>query len=776
MRLLPPSSSPSGYAKRSSWLALAVLIAVSPAARAGASAPFRLQGRVTDGSGAAVRNAQIELDVPGLPAVSTTSGSDGGFEIDGVAAPSAELIVRAPGFREMRRHWEASNARVEVKLTPAGAQQEITVSATRAGIPLSDAPASVIIVAGDDLRTRAAPALDDALRLVPGFSLFRRSGSRFANPTTLGASLRGVGSSGASRAVTLVDGVPLNDPFGGWVYWDRVPFEDIGRVEVVRGGASALYGADALAGVVSIARPPARENTLSLTADFGSQNQAEVSARASGKAGPWAGSIAGEAFTTDGYVVVEPASRGRVDTPANSQHRSLEVGAERRFGQTASIFARGSLFRDARHNGTPLQANSAGIGDFVVGGQADTPSAGSLALRVFGMGENFSQSFTSVATDRNSEALTRTQQAPAQQAGLSLQWWRAAGPHTLVAGFEGRDVRGHSDELGYSPAGVATSESDGGGRQRYAGLFVGDLWHAAPRLTLNLSSRYDHWSNTDALRRARPLAGAGARAFAITPFADRSEDAFSPRAGLVYRVNSAVGGRAGGYTAFRAPTLNELYRSFRVGNVVTNANENLRAETLTGGEGGVAIDAGGLTLRSVFFWAEVDQPIASVTLSSTPALITRQRQNLGSTRSRGLDVDAQATVLRRIQLFAGYEYANAEVVSFAADRSLQGLDVPQAPRHQFTFSARYSAPHRPAAAVQGRWAGRQFDDDRNQFPLNSFFTLDAFVSCPVHRNAELFAAVENIFDARYDVARTPVRTIGPPVIARGGVRLRFGNR
>ena len=74
------------------------------------------------------------------------------------------------------------------------------------------------------VRLAAAPvALDDVLRQIPGFTLFRRSGSRTANPTAQGPSLRGIGGSGASRALVLADGVPLNDPFGGWVAWGRVP-------------------------------------------------------------------------------------------------------------------------------------------------------------------------------------------------------------------------------------------------------------------------------------------------------------------------------------------------------------------------------------------------------------------------------------------------------------------------------------------------------------------------------------------------------------------------
>src|SRR5260370_18656107 len=88
--------------------------------------------------------------------------------------------------------------------------------------------------------------LDDLLRQVPGFSLFRRSTSRVANPTTQGVSLRGLGASGPSRALVLEDGIPVVDPFGGWVYWDRIPRAELSSDEVFRGGSSSLYGSNAL--------------------------------------------------------------------------------------------------------------------------------------------------------------------------------------------------------------------------------------------------------------------------------------------------------------------------------------------------------------------------------------------------------------------------------------------------------------------------------------------------------------------------------------------------
>ena len=199
--------------------------------------------------------------------------------------------------------------------------------------------------------------------------------------------------------------------------------------------------------------------------------------------------------------------------------------------------------------------------------------------------------------------------------------------------------------------------------------------------------------------------------------------------------------------AFRAPTLNELYRSFRVGNVLTLANENLRAERLTGGEAGLRITDQNqrLSLRGGFFWNDITRPVANVTLSTTPALITRQRQNLGRTRSRGVELQADAKLTQSWNVSTSYLFAAAEVIQFPANTALVGLQLPQVPRHQFTFQSQYINPKFITIGFQARASSSQFDDDLNQFRLDPYFTLDAFVSRQLNQRVSVFFATENVF-------------------------------
>lgn len=629
---------------------------------------------------------------------------------------------------------------------------EVTVTATRTEQRLGETAASVVVLSSEELAATAAPTVDDALRQVPGFSLFRRAGSRFANPTAQGATLRGLGGSGTSRALVLADGVPLNDPFGGWIYWARVPRAALERVEVLRGAGSDLYGSGALAGVIQLLRRDAATPGLFAEASYGEHETPEGTAFGAWTRGSWGASLAAEGFRTNGYVLVDPAERGPVDVAASSRHSTAELTVERRVSERGRLFARGSWFDEERGNGTPLQRNDTEVRQWSAGGDW-TLGGGALSLRLSGGDQDFHQTFTAVSADRTTERLTRSQSVPSDFAGLFLQGSRPLGDrHALVGGLEAREVRGTSDEIIVTPGGSRPESA--GGRQRTTGLFLEDVIRATPRLTLTLGGRMDLWTNDEE--------GGD----------EREESAFSPRASVLFQATERWAWTASAYRAFRAPTLNELYRAFRVGDALTLANPDLRAERLTGGETGAlwTHSGGRLTARTTLFWMEVEQTIANVTLTTEPGLITRQRRNLGRTRSRGMEAEATARA-GRWTLSGGYLFADAQAESAPAEPGLEGLRLPQVPRHQANLQVRFDDPRLASVGLQARWSDAQFDDDLNRFRLGSFATLDAIVSRPLGRGISIFAAAENLLDERFDIGRTPVRTLGPPRTVRAGVRL-----
>jgi len=737
----------------------------------------RVEGVVTDQNGAPISGAEVTFSGKAAP-VTRATDAEGRFVFD-AEGDSAMLTIRARGFETASRVWKVTDqdsARVKITLNAERLSEQMTVTASRTETRVSDTAASVAMLSAEDLSTTSALTLDDALRQIPGFSLLRRSGSRTANPTSQGVSFRGVGPSGASRAVVLADGIPINDPFGGWVFWGRVPRESLSRIEVVQGGASSLYGTGALGGVINLIGRDARDSALSFETSYGNEQTPDVSLFAGGRLFQWAAQLSAEAFHTDGYVLVDEAERGRVDTKAGAEHKTLDLTLERLISDRGRIFLRGSLFDESRENGTPLQTNNTYIRQVSLGSDLQSTRAGSFSARVFALTEIYNQDFTSIAADRNSETLTRSQRVPAQEVGTLTQWSRAAGSRqTFVAGVDAREVRGASDELVFV-AGRVTSSVGSGGRERTIGVFAQDMIRITPRWLLTLGVRGDRWRNYDALSSSRPLPAQ--TPVTNTRFADRIETAFSPRVSLLHKLTDNISLKVSGYRAFRAPTLNELYRSFRVGSVLTLANDKLRAERLTGGEAGASVEAFDkkLNVRGTFFWSEIIRPVANVTLTVTPALITRQRQNLGRTRSRGVEVEAEARITNTVNISGGYQFLDATVLKFPANTSLEGLLIPQVPRHLLTFQARYSNPRRLTVSFQGRAGGSQFDDDQNQFRLDRYFTLDAFASRSLGHGVEVFGALENLTGQRYDIGRTPLLTVGPPLLARIGVRFHLGSR
>ncbi len=303
-----------------------------------------------------------------------------------------------------------------------------------------------------------------------------------------------------------------------------------------------------------------------------------------------------------------------------------------------------------------------------------------------------------------------------------------------------------------------------------SGAFVQNMVRLSSRLLVTLGLRYDNWDNYDAQSRTVPLVSTIRPNF--TAFADQSRHAFSPRLALLLNASRHVAFTASGYKSFRAPTLNELYRGFRLGNTLTLANSQLRAERLTGAEAGANLYLGRTRMHTAFFWMQVSDPIANVTLTTTPALITNQRQNLGLTRSRGVEAEAQWT-LRKLDLTAGYQFVDAKVMSFSANPKLVGLQIPQTAPHQFTLQTRYTLPAGWVVAAQARALSSQFEDDLNRLPLDSYFQLDGYASKRLRKGVEAFVAVENIFNSRAMVGRTPVTTLGPPILARAGFKLHF---
>ena len=729
-----------------------------------------LRGSVRDQQGNVIAGAEVVLSANGRE-LRTQTGPDGSFAFPQVAAIRARIRTRV-GLSSAETSVDLATTR-EIGLVVAISSRRETINVTATRFPLpSDSTPEVRRLPEAAIVHNPALSLDEILRDIPSFTLFRRTPGWSANPTSQGVSLRGLGASGASRALVLADGVPLNDPFGGWVYWNQVPRTELEAIEVAAGPESDVYGTDALGGAIQLLRRPVQDRYAVMDTSFANLVTPNGSASGGVRIGDWTMQAAAQGFRTNGYVPVLPLDRGAVDSVVQSEFAGGEAAVERMVGQRGRVFLRGGYYAEARQNGTLLQTNNANLRDLSIGSDWATGTNSRLTVRVFGGDENLGQSFTAVSSDRNSETLTRLQSVPAHQFGSSVEWSGTVGGQTLFVSGDGRRIVGESDEIACA-LGIPSASLANGGSQNLYGITGQAYLHPHPRVLVSVGARVDHWTNADGFSSSAPFSAGSTPT--VNRFADRNETAFSPKVGLQLRISDRVRFFGSASRAFRAPTLNELYRSFRVGNVLTLANKDLRAEELTGYETGIRVRAGEhATLQGSWFWNRIDRPVANVTQAVTPALITRQRENLGQTRSRGVDTLFNWSPRAFVGLTAAYVYTRATVTDFPGSPNLIGAWVPQVPRHTATAQVHFSRPRMGVIALQARYQGKQFDDDQNLLPLAGFFTLDAYASHAVGRGVEIYVGAENMLDRRYQVGRTPVLTIGPPAMAKVGLRWSFG--
>src|SRR5437870_2968316 len=287
-----------------------------------------------------------------------------------------------------------------VAVSPAAAQapddatrlEPVVVTVTRMEQKAGEAPARVTVLTRDDIEHSASQTVDDLLRQVPGFSLFRRSSSLVTHPTTQGLSLRGIGPSGTSRALVLVDGVPANDPFGGWVYWSRIPMQGIEQIEVVRGGGSSAWGNYALGGVVHVLTRRPTERAVFFDGSYGTRDTMNFDLLLHEVQGPLRLTLEGNYFDTGGYPVVKESRRGSIDIDADSRHTTFNGRVELVASPEASLFVSGTYFDEERGNGTPLQLNRTGSGSAAVGGRLGTLDDGEWRLTLFADDQKFRRS------------------------------------------------------------------------------------------------------------------------------------------------------------------------------------------------------------------------------------------------------------------------------------------------------------------------------------------------------------------------------------------------
>ena len=709
--------------------------------------PMAFSGVVTDSTGAVVAGAVVTVTFADTRQ-EVLSATDGTWTTSVPAGQQTVGVrVTAAGFASTERAVTLPAATVRVELRPQGIAESVTVSADMAPARLA-IESSVTSIDRSAIAASPALRLDDHLRSVPGFSLFRRTSSAVANPTTQGVTLRGLSASGASRTLVVADDVPLNDPFGGWVYWDRVPMVALQRVDVVRGASGDIHGNDALGGVIRLTTRTSRgaEGWF----DGGSLAAERGSGYGALSQGPWMAGASSETMTTDGYIVIAPEARGPIDVAADSRSTSaMGWGGGTRGSFQATL--RGGYFNERRGNGTPAQLNAtvtrwsgANAHGLLAGGVWD--ARGDVSVN------NYRQTFSAITgTIRATERLTALQWVHSTGGGAGLSWLRQTSRAQVLIGAASRTARADLDEASFSLTGVLSAITRTQPRQRGDGAVFQSRFELSPRATVEAGARIDRWT----LSKVGQTDPASHLTF------------FEPRVGLSFRVRDDSTLRVSWLTGFRTPTMNELYRSFRVGNTTTQANINLKPEKSSGPEIAFTMQRERWTGRAILYATRLNGAIFNRTVSSSSTAIVRERAN-GDAQAIGSELELEWRAFRSLTLTTAWAVNDSKFTS----GELDGKRTPQVPRVGGSVGVR-AAASALSAALNVRVVGAQFDDDLNELNLRAGALVDARAGWRWSRRLELFGAVENALDREIDAGRTPIRTIGSPRMARAGVIVRF---
>ena len=767
-----------------------------------------LEGIVLDQQALPIPGAQIVVTQQQGGVRKTAVSSTTRFRIDGLVPAIYEVRVVAPGFAPKTETVDlrtVTEATLDIKLDAGRVSEQVIVTPARSEQPLADVPASVSVLHNEEIQQSPAVVADDVLRQIPTFSLFRRTSSLSSHPTSQGVSLRGIGPSGTSRTLVLIDDVPFNDPFGGWVYWTRVPLMSVDRIEVVDGSSSSVYGNYGMGGVINIVTSQPARPTIEFKPQYGNLDTRKLDFFGGDRWNKVGAVVEGSVFNTDGFPIVAAVERGPIDSNATVDFRNVSGKVEFIPTSRVNAFFRGGYFTEDRVNGKIGEVNDTRWTTASGGVRILLPDESDLQARVFGDNQKFHSTFlavTNATTTRNVVRLATDQNVPIKGVGGMVQWSRAIGRvQTFSAGTDWRWVDGDSQEDAYSAAtptsitgvtqkAVLTVQRVSGGTQRSFGAFVQDIFTPVSKLSITLSGRVDRWRNYEAHNLETTVATGLPTANNKPSLPDKDDTVFSPRVAAIYHVTDKVSAWGDFGYGFRAPTLNELYRQFSVGAVLTRANDQLGPERLIGGEAGVNVTpTRNVTIRTTWFDNRVKDPVSNVTIGTN----LQQRQNLGRTRIWGVQTDVEYRAGSFWRFSGGYLYDQAKVTEFAANPALVGNFLPQVPAHRGSIQVAYANPRYITIAGGVLFLGRQFDDDQNvrAVPapalteagyavstdpgLPGYAVVDLMASRTFGPNVEVFFGVQNLFDKEYFVQTNP-STIGTPRLISGGVRVRFAGR
>lgn len=669
----------------------------------------------------------------------------------------SSALALSISFSSFGQQTESSepDKRPEVKET-------IIVTATRGERPVSELPVSTTVVREEELKSAPATSIDDLLRTVAGVQMVLLGGAT----STLSNQRFSMHGLGGNRALVLLDGVPIHDPYYGTVEWQKVPLDTLRQVEVVRGANASLFGNFALGGTVNLITRPVDASEVRADAAYGSNATQRATLTVDHVVNDvLAFRLSHHRYDTDGtYRFV---TRAPVDVPGWENNAITSGRVDYRPSDRTSAFVKAGWSQIDISQGTALSYIDRGIFDLTTSVQHAVAGSGLVSGTLFRQHETFHIANSTSGATRLTEFLSLNGLVEANNDGGSLEWsLQRSGPLSFVsAGIDVQDSDATERADTLDKNGAVTQHDVITGHQRFAAVFAQASWRPADRLEILASARLDRYENTDA--------SDAIRGGATTEFPATKSTQLDPRVSFRYATGERSAVRGSAYRGFKAPALRELYRNTQTGATTLVANPNLAPETLVGAEVGVETKVARAHVEVNVYRSVIDALQIRVPLPGLPAGRI-QVQNVGRARSQGIEAMADLPLTARWTVSAAYTFADSIITDDPADRSVEGKEIPEVPRHLGSLDVRYRAPKGATLTLRGRVVSRSYGEPSNAVAAPAHRIVDLGASIPIRQSIEAYALLENAFDQRYFYVLTPTSfRAGQPRSVIAGFRLRM---
>jgi iron complex outermembrane receptor protein len=736
---------------RSLGIALVALPATLVAQRDGS-----VKGTITSNDHHAVLGARVAVEAPARVSVTDANGR---FTLRDLTPGRYDVLVTALGYKPLRQSVEVTAGRpttLDAQLEAGSLMlSSVIVSATRTPLEATKVASTVNVLTPEHVQTSPARESQDLLREIPGIELPRTSS--LVGGTAQIVSIRGVDE---GRTVVTFDGIPVNDAWGEWIDWGRVPKGMLDRVEVVEGGTSNLYGNGAMGGAISFFSRPLAPGALNLMVEGGSRDTRHVFVAGGVPIyGPVTAYLSGDYQDGGGYTLLDPLKRGRVDNESQIIQRNLYGRFNYAPNPKLSAFATGHMFGDNRNTGTLLSYQTREQSDVSLGVDYGAYASGLFAVRAWDGRQDEHQRSTAVRANSASCSPTSTAARqcedssvvatiPSHDWGASAVWTRTNVWHleSFSIGGDYRRMTGAFDEVDFSTAcpgvncGSVSRTIWSGGDQELSGAFAQAIVAPIAPVRVELSARVDRWTNNNG-RSVDAQQG-------TIDYEDRSKNALSPRVGVRYQVIPTLAVHGAVYHAFRAPNLAELYRKQISPTQITIPNPDLKPENALGREVGLDWQpADWFQFKGTWYVADYKDFNVPVQLSAGPPA-TRQRLNVNKSRSKGGEAYVALRPVRQVMLSGSVNYDDARVVS-GPPGTVVGAHINRVPSPKQTIRGSYTS------GKFGTWTGIWRHEGKTTTLqgawLDPYTVFDANVQRELIPGVTAFVSVENIADEQYQI-------------------------